>query len=121
MIDVTRFGAGLVMGMAAGAACAMPPAEEAKSRALIARVEAAQGAAFIRNGSEYKSANAAEFLRRKCEKDWGAMASAREFIDKCASVSSTSGKPYMIRLEGGAAQPSAVVLGRWLDEIERGK
>jgi hypothetical protein len=117
---VMRMRAGLLL-MAAGAAWAMPPEEEIKSRALIAKVESAGGAVFIRNGTEYKSANAAEFLRRKCARDWGGMASAREFIARCASASSTSGKPYLIRLEGREAQPSGVVLTRWLEEIEHGK
>ena len=100
-------------------AAAKPAAEEAKARALLVRVETARGAVFIRNGSEYASTNAAEFLRRKCVKDWGKLASAREFVAACASQSSTSGKPYLIRLEGGAPQPSAQVLGQWLEEIER--
>lgn len=109
----------LAICLLSGSAAAMPAAEEAKARALLARVETAKGAVFIRNGSEYASANAAEFLRRKCVKDWGKMAGAREFISSCASQSSTSGKPYLIRLEGAAPRPSAEVLGRWLDEIER--
>lgn len=97
----------------------MPAAEEQKARALLVRVESARGVVFIRNGSEYAGASAAEFLRRKCVKDWGRMAGAREFIASCASQSSASGKPYLIRLEGAAPQPSAQVLGQWLDEIER--
>jgi hypothetical protein len=99
---------------------AMPAAEEAKSQALIARVEAASGAVFIRNGTEYSAAHAAEFLRRKCAGKWEHMASAREFIASCASMSGTSGKPYMIQLKGGNARPSAQVLGEWLAEMERG-
>jgi hypothetical protein len=97
----------------------MPAAEDAKTQALIARVAASPGAVFIRNGSEYGAANAAEFLRRKCAGKWDRLASAREFIAACASESATSGKPYQIRLVGGSARPSAQVLAEWLDEIER--
>jgi len=103
----------------ANGAQGMPAAEEAKAQALLARVQTAQGAVFIRNGTEYGSANAAEFLRRKCVKDWGKMANAREFINTCASQSSTSGKPYQIKLAGGIPQPSAQLLTQWLEEIER--
>jgi hypothetical protein len=99
---------------------AMPPAEEAKVRELIARVEQAQGAVFIRNGTEYSAANAAEFLRRKCGKELAKLASAREFVTACANASSTSGKPYLIRLKDGAARPSAEVLGEWLAAAEQG-
>jgi len=98
---------------------AMPAGEEAKAQALLARVQATQGAVFIRNGTEYASANAAEFLRRKCVKEWGKMANAREFINTCASQSSTSGKPYLIKLAGGSPQPSTQLLTQWLEEIER--
>jgi hypothetical protein len=104
---------------AALSAHAMPPAEEARVRELIARIEQAQGAVFIRNGTEYGAANAAEFLRRKCGKELGKLASAREFVTSCAGVSSTSGKPYLIRLKDAAPRPSAQVLGEWLDGIER--
>lgn len=103
----------------AGGAQAMSSAEQAKVEALIARVAAAKDAVFIRNGNEYPAANAAEFLRRKCGGKWSAMASAREFVTGCASESSTSGKPYLIRQPGGAARPSAQVLNEWLQEIER--
>ena len=103
----------------AGGAQAMPPAEQAKVEALIARIAAAKDVVFIRNGNEYPAANAAEFLRRKCGGKWDAMASAREFVSGCASESSTSGKPYLIRQPGGAARPSAQVLTEWLQEIER--
>jgi hypothetical protein len=99
---------------------AMPPAEETKVRDLIARVEQAQGAVFIRNGTEYSAANAAEFLRRKCGKELARLASVRDFITGCANASSTSGKPYLIRLKDAAPRPSAEVLGEWLDGIERG-
>lgn len=108
----------LPMICATSAAVAMPPAEEARARALIAKIEAEKEAVFIRNGTEYSSANAAEFLRRKCAKDWGKMADAREFVAKCASASSTSGKPYMIKLKGEAPRPSGDVLGEWLRAIE---
>src|SRR5262245_7788508 len=105
----------------AGSAQAMPPAEDAKAKTLLAKVEATKDAVFIRNGSEYNSANAAEFLRRKCAKEWDKLPSAREFLRQCASQSSTSGKPYQIRLAGGAPRPSGEVLGEWLDAIEAGK
>jgi len=102
-------------------ALAMPPAEDAKAKALLARVEASRDVVFVRNGTEYTSANAAEFLRRKCAKQWDKLASAREFITACASQSSTSGKPYLMKLPGGNPRASTEVLGEWLDAIESGK
>lgn len=110
----------LLLGMTQPAQ-AMPPAEDAKAKALLAQVESEKGAVFIRNDKEYTSANAAEFLRRKCAKEWDKLASAREFVRQCASQSSTSGKPYQIKLAGGAPRPSGEVLGAWLDVIEAAK
>ena len=107
--------------LVATAANAMPPAEDAKAKALIAKVETRKDVVFIRNGTEYGSANAAEFLRRKCAKEWEKLKSAREFVTACASQSSTSGKPYLMKLPGAAARPSAEVLGEWLDAIEAAK
>jgi hypothetical protein len=110
----------ILLGVA-GTAQAMPPAEDAKAKALLARVETAKDAVFIRNDKEYTSANAADFLRRKCAKEWDKLASAREFVRQCASSSTTSGKAYQIRLAGGAARTSGEVLGEWLDAIEAKK
>jgi len=110
----------VLWALMAGSAFAMPPAEDTKARALLTRIETARDVSFIRNGSEYTAANAAEFLRRKCARDWDRLASARAFISTCASQSSTSGKPYLIKLAGAAPRPSAEVLGEWLDGIERG-
>jgi hypothetical protein len=110
----------LALGMA-GAVQAMPPGEDAKAKALLAKVEGEKGAVFIRNDKEYTSANAAEFLRRKCAKEWDQLASAREFVRQCASTSSTSGKPYQIKLAGSAPRASGEVLGEWLEAIEAGK
>ena len=110
----------LILSCYAAMACSMPPAEDAKAKALLVKVEANKDAVFIRNGTEYTSANAAEFLRRKCAKQWDRLGSAREFVSSCAAQSSTSGKPYQIKLSGGAPRPSAEVLGEWLEQIERG-
>jgi hypothetical protein len=111
--------AGLLAGLLAISAQAMPAAEQAKAQALLLRVETATDAVFIRNGSQYSAANAAEFLRRKCAKAWDKLASAREFIGSCASQSSTSGKPYLISIKGAAPRPSAEVLTEWLETMER--
>jgi hypothetical protein len=76
-------------------------AEARKIEALIKRVETLEGAAFIRNGSSYNAGQAATFLRRKWAVNHAAVASARDFIDKVASFSGTSGQPYMIRFQDG--------------------
>jgi Family of unknown function (DUF5329) len=75
--------------------------EKQKIEALIKQVANLKDAKFVRNGSTYNADSAATFLRRK----WGANESevktARDFIDKVASFSGTSGKPYLIRFKDG--------------------
>ena len=79
----------------------LPNSEKQKIEALIKQVANLKDAKFVRNGSAYNADSAATFLRRK----WGANESevktARDFIDKVASFSGTSGKPYLIRFKDG--------------------
>lgn len=75
--------------------------EKEKIEALIAGLEAKTDATFIRNGSEYDAKSAAKFLRGKWRAHGKEIKTAKDFIDKAASVSSTSSKPYEIRWKDG--------------------
>lgn len=82
-------------------------AQDASQRELIekllAHIASLEGASFYRNGKEYDAKSAAEYLKGK----WGnveGVVTADDFITKVASVSSSSGKPYLIKLKGGQAQ-----------------
>ena len=68
---------------------------------LISKIESLEGAKFIRNGSSYDSKNAAKFLRAKWQSKEKEIKTAGEFIDKVASISSTTGKPYLIQFGTG--------------------
>jgi Family of unknown function (DUF5329) len=83
------------------AAQSMPPGERQKIEILIKQVGNLRDVTFIRNGSSYSAASAATFLRRKWEANDSRVKTAREFIDKVASFSGTSGKPYLIRFKNG--------------------
>lgn len=76
--------------------------ESAKIERLLAHISSMEGATFIRNGSEYKPADAAAHLRRKwnAADDDGSM-TAVTFIDQIASKSSMSDELYRIRLPNG--------------------
>jgi hypothetical protein len=81
---------------------ASPPAVETqKIQALIQDVRDLKDATFIRNGSTYNSKSAAIFLRRKWQANQSEVKTARDFIDKVATFSGTSGKPYLIRFKDG--------------------
>jgi hypothetical protein len=76
---------------------------------LIDRVGALKDATFIRNNSNYSAANAKAFLQRKWKAQCKDAASVQAFIQQCASASSTSGKPYLIK-QGERTRPAADVL-----------
>ena len=78
-----------------------PNTEKQKIEALIKQVANLKDAKFVRNGSAYNADSAATFLRRKWEANEFEVKTARDFIDKVASFSGTSGKPYLIRFKDG--------------------
>ena len=79
----------------------LPNTEKQKIEALIKQVANLKDAKFVRNGSAYNADSAATFLRRKWEANESEVKTARDFIDKVASFSGTSGKPYLIRFKDG--------------------
>lgn len=74
--------------------------ESAKIQYLIKSVECLQGVKFIRNGSEYDSAKAAEHMRYKLGKAGDRVKTAEDFIGLC-SRSYLTGKPYIMRFRDG--------------------
>jgi hypothetical protein len=107
--------AALLLSAAAGG---LPAEEAGRIEALIAAVERLDDAAFIRNGQVYDSAMAAEFLRRKWQAQAAPISSAEDFIAKVASFSSTSGRPYIIRLRDGHEIPCSVFLRAELAKLQ---
>src|SRR5262245_6240041 len=79
----------------------LPAVEKQKIEALIKQVGDLKDAKFVRNGSTYEPATAVKFLRGKWDANKNEVKSARDFIDKVATMSGTSGKPYLIRFKDG--------------------
>jgi len=97
---------------------ALPTAERQKIESLIQHVGELKDAKFVRNGWTYEVSTAVRFLRGKWESNDAHVKTARDFIDKVASVSGTSGKPYLIRLKDGKEIPSREFLAAELQKIE---
>ena|SRR5690349_14507303 len=95
-----------------------PGAEKQKIEALIKQVNDLKDAKFVRNGSSYEPTTAVRFLRGKWEANDAQVTTAREFIDKVASVSGTSGKPYLIRFKDGRELKSRDFLLAELRKLE---
>lgn len=92
--------------------------EKARIEFLIHEVEQVQGS-FIRNGREYPPAEAGAHLKMKLERAMGSWFApdkdqwtAELFIEKIASKSSISGKPYQIKFNNG----QTIDAGEWLRE-----
>jgi Family of unknown function (DUF5329) len=94
------------------------PSERQKIEALIKYVNELSDAKFVRNGSAYDAKTAATFLRLKWRANDSEVKTARDFIDKIATLSGTSGKPYIIRFKDGSEMTSRDVLLVALNKIE---
>ena len=94
--------------------------EKQKIEALIKHIASMNDAKFVRNGTPYDAKTAATFLRRKWEANQSQVNTAYDFIEKIASFSSTSGKPYIIRFKDGDEANSRDVLMTALKKIEKG-
>ena len=97
------------------------PSEEQKIEALIKTVEELKDATFIRNGKEHDCREAAKHMRDKWQHGRDQIKTALDFIDKAASRSSVSGKPYLIRFKDGREIESATFLRDQLKKVESGE
>jgi hypothetical protein len=95
-----------------------PISEKQKIEALIAGIGRLQDAKIVRNGWSYDPSTAVRFLHGKWTANESEIKTARDFIDKVASFSGTSGKPYLIRFKDGRELPSREFLLAELKKIE---
>jgi len=98
-----------------------PATEKEKIEALIKNIENLKDATFIRNDSPYDAKSAATFLRRKWQAQEKGIKTAMDFIEKVASGSGTSGKPYVIRFKGAREVKCGDYLKEELKKMERDK
>jgi hypothetical protein len=96
-----------------------PAAERQKIEALIKSIADAKDLQFVRNGKVYDAAIAAKFLRGKWAANDAEVKTARAFIDKVASFSGTSAKPYRVRRGDGSEINSRDYLLAELRKLEK--
>jgi hypothetical protein len=75
-------------------------------------------ATFIRSGRAYDCAAAAEHMQLKWSNAGDRTKTARDFVRDCASTSSQTGQPYLIRFKDGRETKSADFLNQQLDPLE---
>ena len=90
------------------------PPVRAEIDALLAKLETS-GCDFQRNGQWYKASDAKAHLLRKLDylEDKSLVATTEQFIERAASTSSRSGKPYFVRCGSAAPVESAA----WLRDM----
>jgi Family of unknown function (DUF5329) len=96
-----------------------PIAERQKIEALIKSIADAKDLQFVRNGKVHDAVIAAKFLRGKWAANDAEVKTARDFIDKVASFSGTSGEPYLIRRSDGTEIKSKDYLLAELRKLEK--
>ena len=110
----------LLLFCCSSAFASAPDAQEAgRIEQLIAAVENLQGATFVRNGAEHAPREAAEHLRLKLKKAGARVRTAEDFIRLCASRSSLSGKPYLIKYQDGRVIETETFLRERLKDIAK--
>lgn len=92
--------------------------ETDKIERLISEVENLKDVKFIRNGSEYSAAEAADHLRSKLESAGYAVLTAEHFIEHIGSKSSTSGEAYKIKFSDGTVMNAGDFLREKLNQIK---
>jgi len=99
---------------------ATPSAEEHKLiTALIDRVQKMSTMKFMRNGDEHSSIDAAEHMEAKYKYFKDEIVTADDFIDRCASRSEVTGKPYMVKLANGKTHDANAFLKQELRALRR--
>lgn len=98
---------GLMLACGGTAHAAHSDVEQKRIDYLIASIESLEGATFLRNGSEYSAAKAADHLRLKLRNAGDRIQTAEQFIDALATQSSVSGEKYRIRFKDGRVLESA--------------
>lgn len=116
---------GLLLGLvfACGLAAFGPPAAAEPDEAVQAEIAAlltavgTSGCTFIRNGEPGDAASAKAHLERKYRYARKTLDSAEAFIERVASQSSMTGRPYLVECPGEPQQPTREWLFDRLAEI----
>lgn len=108
----------LALGLAiVPAARAEPPAAVRQEITYLLRYIGESGCDFERNGAWSDARTAEAHVRMKYDYlvRWGRIDTTQDFIDKAATASSMSGRPYEVRCGRDLAMPT----GAWLNETLR--
>jgi hypothetical protein len=86
--------------------------------ALIKTVEKSD-LKFVRNGDEHTAKEAAEHMRRKYDHFKKEIKTPEDFVNKCASKSELSGKPYTVKKPDGSTEKCDVWMRSLLEQRQK--
>ncbi|MTH45934.1 YfeK family protein [Intestinirhabdus alba] len=93
--------------------------EEARIGAMLEALAQQKTLIFIRNGTEHSSDEAVSHLRLKLSNTRNRINTAEQFIDKVASSSSITKKPYMVRIPGKSDEKAQPYLHALITETDK--
>ena len=106
--------------LTAAIALALDSQTKAEIDELISYV-GTSGVRFIRNGTEYSGAEAAQHLRDKLARAGNRVKTTEDFITGVASTSYITGKPYLVKFADGHTQFTGDWLRSHLAEVRKDK
>ena len=110
----------ILLAAVAALAQATPSASEQKLiDTLILRVSNMK-MTFMRNGDEHNAADAAKHMQAKFDHFKDEIVTAEDFIDRCASRSEMTGKPYQVKMPNGAVKDAKEFLTAELHTLRKG-
>ncbi|WP_431124682.1 DUF5329 family protein [Variovorax paradoxus] len=114
----------ILLAVVAALAQATPSASEQKLiDTLILRVSNMKTMTFMRNGDEHNAADAADaakHMQAKFDHFKDEIVTAEDFIDRCASRSEITGKPYQVKMPNGAVRDAKEFLTAELHTLRKG-
>lgn len=110
----------LLLGFAALAHAAPSAAEQKLIDALILRVSQMKTMTFMRNGKAHDADDAAKHMRAKFDHFKDEIATAEDFIDRCASRSEMTGKAYQVKMPNGSLKDAKEFLNAELRTLRKG-
>lgn len=93
--------------------------EEARINAMLNALAQQKDLTFIRNGDAHNCDEAVSHLRLKLGNTRNRIDTAEQFIDKVASSSSISGKPYIVRIPGKTDENAQPYLHTLIAETDK--
>jgi hypothetical protein len=75
---------------------------------------------FMRNGKEHDADDAAKHMQAKFDHFKDEIATAEDFIDRCASRSEMTGKAYQVKMPNGSLKDAKEFLNAELRTLRKG-